>query len=204
MAASYDLTEVFAAADLVTLPTYDFASSLQTPNEANHPAALINGKFDVINEAVGTSMERAAKAILAIPTFGRTWKLDDDSSVSGVPPVRGVGNPGDAGPLTKTAGLLSYPEICSALSDPNYLGGDTPLLSVTDAGGVYAFRLADGHNDHGIWVGYEDVVSVRRKVDFMKAAGLGGVAIVSIDLDDFRGTCGGEKYPILRAAKNQL
>jgi len=33
---------------------------------------------------------------------------------------------------------------------------------------------------------------------------LGGVAIHDLTNDDFRGSCNGEKYPILRAAKYRL
>jgi Prp8 binding protein len=42
------------------------------------------------------------------------------------------------------------------------------------------------------------------KVFTGKAKGLGGIAIVDITLDDFRGLCTGDKFPILRAAKFRL
>lgn len=169
---------------------------MQTPNEANHPAALVNGKFVVVDELIAANQERASKAILAIPTFGRTWKLESGSSVPEVPPVRGV-KPGSSGFLTATAGLLSYPEICAAIKDV------LPLQKAND-GSAYAYRLPTNRGEHGLWVGYEDEASARSKVEYAKATKLGGIAIVSVDLDDFRGSCGGEKFPILLAATKAL
>lgn len=190
---------MFAAADLVTLPTYDYWTAVQTPNEANHPAALVNGKFVVVDEIVdgATHADRASKSILAIPTFARTWKLEPDSSVPEVPPVRSVKQPGSAGLLTATPGLLSHAEVCAAIKDV------LPLQTAND-GAAYAYRLPTGRGQHGLWVGYEDEASAGAKVSYAKASKLGGVAIVGVDLDDFRGTCGGEKFPILQAARRAL
>lgn len=146
---------------------------------------------------IGSNQDRASKAILAIPTFGRTWKLESDSSIPEVPPVRSVKQPGAAGLLTATPGLLSYPEVCAAIKDV------LPLQKSND-GSAYAYRQPTGHGEHGLWVGYEDEASARAKVAYAKATKLGGIAIVSVDLDDFRGSCGGEKFPILQAAKEAL
>lgn len=69
---------------------------------------------------------------------------------------------------------------------------------------MYAFRLPDENENGGIWVGYEDPDSVGNKAAYAKAKGLGGVAMVDLSLDDFRGLCSGDKYPLLRAAKYRL
>lgn len=36
------------------------------------------------------------------------------------------------------------------------------------------------------WVGYDDPISVKIKVAFVRAMGLGGVSLWSLDLDDFQ------------------
>lgn len=66
------------------------------------------------------------KVIFGIPAYGRTWKIDEDSGLTGVPPLTTDG-PGEAGPYTQQEGLLSYPEICSKIATPTeiqagYLG----------------------------------------------------------------------------------
>lgn len=70
--------------------------------------------------------------------------------------------------------------------------------------GTYAFRLPDDNGDNGIWVGYEDPDTAGNKAAYVRAKGLGGIAIDDLTLDDFRGLCSGDKYPILRAAKFRL
>lgn len=70
--------------------------------------------------------------------------------------------------------------------------------------GTYAFRLPDENHEHGTWVGYEDPDTVGNKAGYVKAKGLGGMAIHDLSLDDFRGLCTGDKYPILRAIKFRL
>lgn len=70
--------------------------------------------------------------------------------------------------------------------------------------GTYAFRLPDEDGEHGMWVGYEDPDTVGNKAGYVKAKGLGGMAVHDLSFDDFRGLCTGDKYPILRAAKFRL
>ncbi|CAH2242820.1 jg11753 [Pararge aegeria aegeria] len=149
----------------------------------------------------------SSKVVLGIATYGRTWKLDSDSEISGVPPLH-ANEAGEAGPYTKTEGILSYPEICAKLINPNHQKGMRPhLRKVTDPSkrfGTYAFRLPDDSGEGGLWVSYEDPDTVGQKAQYAKSKALGGVSIVDLSMDDFRGLCTGDKYPILRAAKYRL
>lgn len=70
--------------------------------------------------------------------------------------------------------------------------------------GSYAYRLADENGEHGLWVGYEDPEASQNKAGYVMTKNLGGVAIHDLTNDDFRGSCTGEKFPILRAAKYRL
>ena len=54
------------------------------------------------------------------------------------------------------------------------------------------------------WVSYDNEESVRLKADFAWEKSLGGVMVWSIETDDFKGLCGGEKYPMMRALNNAL
>lgn len=70
--------------------------------------------------------------------------------------------------------------------------------------GTYAFRLPDDDGENGMWVGYEDPDTAGNKAGYAKAKGLAGISVNDLSLDDFRGLCTGDKYPVLRAAKFRL
>lgn len=143
------------------------------------------------------------KIVVGIPTYARTWKLTSDSQISGVPPITTDG-PGAPGPHTNQPGVLSYAEMCAKLTE--HAAGR--LRRVSDPSkkyGSYAFQSYNSDTGaEGIWTGYEDPDTAGNKAAFVKSKGLGGVAIVDLSLDDFRGVCVGDKYPIVRGAKYKL
>ncbi|CAK1554892.1 unnamed protein product [Leptosia nina] len=209
----YDVPAIINLVDIVNLHAYDYNTPTRNPKEADYTAPtykpqdrnpLLN-----VDSAISywiTSGAPSNKIVLSIPTFARTWKLDSDSEISGVPPLHTDG-PGEAGPYTKREGLLSYPEVCAKLINPNHQKGLRPhLRKVSDPSkrfGTYAYRLPQDSDD-GLWVSYEDPDTAGQKASYVKSKNLGGVAIVDLSMDDFRGLCTGDKYPILRAAKYRL
>lgn len=213
----YDIPAVINNVDYVTLPSYDFQTPARNPKEADFPAPI-----NALNERIPESNvdfqvqywiranAPASKLIVAIPTFGRTWRLETDATSTGVPPILGVSEPGAEGPQSKQAGLLSYPEICSKLQNANNAGlkgADAPMRLVNDprkSAGTYAYRLPDADGNFGLWVAYDGTDIAAAKAAYVRSKGLGGVAIVDLTYDDFRGTCSGVKFPILLAAKHRL
>lgn len=143
---------------------------------------------------------------MGIPTYGRSWELEDEENpLSGVPPLEADGA-GAEGHLTHEKGLLSYPEICSLSQNPNNHGTKGLLKKVVDPTkklGVYSFRNEDKDRE-GMWVGYEDPDTTSNKASYARSKGLGGVAVVDLTLDDFRGVCTGDRFPLLKAAKNAI
>ena len=210
----FDVPAIINLVDFVNLGAYDYYTPERNPKEADYSTPLYTpqNRNPLHNaDALVTYWLQAhappQKLILAIPTFGRTWKLDSDSEIAGVPPLHADGA-GEAGPYTKTESLLSYPEVCAKLINPNHQKGMLPhLRKVTDPSkrfGTYAFRLPDDNGEGGLWVSYEDPDTAGQRAAYVKAKNLGGVSIMDLSLDDFRGLCTGDKYPILRAAKYRL
>lgn len=213
----YDVPEIINNVDFVTLSSYDFQTPERNPKEADFPAPIYEPSERIpesnINSQVTYWLGKhapASKLIVAIPTFGRSWKLEDGATQTGVPPIRDISEPGPQGIHSKQPGLLSYSEICTKLPNPsnnNLKGEDAPLRKVTDPSkrfGTYAYRIPDSDGNFGIWVGYEDPDTASNKGGYVRDKGLGGVAIHDLSYDDFRGTCTGDKYPILRAAKYRV
>ncbi|CAG4955528.1 unnamed protein product [Colias eurytheme] len=210
----YDVPAIINLVDIVNLHAYDYFTPARNPKEADYAAPTYKpqnrNELSNVDAAISYWLSAGApshKIVVGIATFARTWKLDSDSEISGVPPIHTDG-PGEAGPYTKTEGLLSYPEVCAKLINPNHQKGMRPhLRKVTDPSkrfGTYAFRLPDDNGDPGLWVSYEDPDTAGQKASYVKSKNLGGVSIVDLSMDDFRGLCTGDKYPILRAAKYRL
>lgn len=98
------------------------------------------------------------------------------------------------GPYTRQAGIWGYNEICEKYTtemDQWKIVMDSHLKA------PYAYN---GRN----WIGYEDVESIYYKAEYALKMDLGGAMVWSMETDDFRGKCHGEKYPLLRTIVNTM
>lgn len=136
----FDPRQLAPNLDFVTIQAFDFYNPTRNPKEADYTAPLYelidrkvdeNGDYQVrywLNNGFPNN-----KLVLGIPTFGRAWKMTEDSGLTGVPPIP-IDGPAEAGPYTKEPGLLSYPEVCAKLANPNKLSAasGTHLRKVGD------------------------------------------------------------------------
>lgn len=201
--------------DLIILKAFDFYTPYRNPKEADYVSPLYElyqRKFDEnCDYQVRYWKEHGTprnKIILAIPAYGRAWKTSEDSGLTGVPPVKELKGAADPGPYSNIQGLLSHTEICNKLANPLKLtqAAGTHLKKVGDPSGrhgVFAYRAAK-KDEEGLWVAYDDIEYAGSKAAYAKEKGLGGIAIDDLTLDDFRGLCSGNKYPVLRGAKIRL
>ena len=123
---------------------------------------------------------------MGLPFYGRTFALANPQQITVGSPSSGPGSPG---PYTREGGFMGYNEICSLEDSWNYKYSkehEAPIISNSNQ-----------------WIGYDNVQSLEKKVNFATANNLGGVMIWSIETDDFRGKCG-PKYPLLNTINNQL
>ncbi|XP_047351207.1 chitinase-like protein EN03 [Vespa velutina] len=196
--------------DAIHLMTFDQKTPERNPKEADYPAPVYSSYGRVPEDNIDSSVRYwlengtpGSKIVVGIPTFARTWKLTSESQISGVPPIVAEG-PGEPGPHSGIPGILSYSEVCTKLTETN-LGR---LRRVNDPSKKYGSYAYDPYNAdtgaEGLWVGFEDTDTAGNKASYVKAKGLGGVAIFDLSLDDFRGVCNGDKYPIIRGAKYKL
>ncbi|XP_013109445.1 chitinase-like protein Idgf4 [Stomoxys calcitrans] len=203
--------------DYVNLMAFDFQTAARNPEVADFPAPIYElnerNPESNVNFQVQYWLDHhcpASKINVGIAAYARSWKMTEDSGLTGLPPVSKTDKAGPAGLQTQTDGLYSWPEVCAKLpnnANAHLKGADQPLRKVGDPTkrfGNYAYRAADDKGENGIWVGYEDPDTAANKAGYAKAKGLGGVALVDLSYDDFRGACSGDKYPILRAIKYKL
>ncbi|XP_076269529.1 chitinase-like protein Idgf4 [Rhynchophorus ferrugineus] len=205
----YDPRAIAPNTDFVILHAFDFYTPERNPKLADFPAPL----YDLIDRRPDENVDSwvkywlgkgfpANKLILGIPTYGRTWKLDEDAKIDTVPP-EGLDGAGPPGPQTKDAGILSYPEICVRVQGGGNVSpqGYRKIVDVTKRRGSYAYKLPNPDTDEeGIWIGYEDPDSATNKATYVRNKGLAGIALDDLTLDDFRGVCTRDKYSILKAA----
>lgn len=213
----YDIPAIVNNLDYVNLMAFDFHTADRNPEVADFPAPLYelserNPEFSV-NYQVNYWLNNhcpASKINVGIATYARSWKMTKDSGPTGLPPVSNTDKGGPAGTGTQTDGLYSWPEVCAKLpnnANQHLKGADQPLRKVNDPTkrfGSYGYRAADDKDENGLWVAYEDPDTAANKAGYVKTKGLGGVALVDLSYDDFRGACSGDKYPILRAIKHRL
>ncbi|KAI9590205.1 chitinase-like protein Idgf4 [Glossina fuscipes] len=210
----YDVPAIVNNLDYVNLMAYDFQTPQRNPEVADFPAPIYElnerNPESNVNYQVQYWLQNhcpASKINVGIASYGRAWKMTTDSGLTGLPPVADADGPAAGGLQTQTDGLLSWPEVCAKLPNPanqHLKGADSPLRKVGDPTkrfGNYAYRSTDDKGENGIWVGYEDPDTAANKAAYVKTKGLGGVALVDLSFDDFRGACTGDKYPILRAIK---
>ncbi|VVC26223.1 Chitinase II,Glycoside hydrolase superfamily,Glycoside hydrolase family 18, catalytic [Cinara cedri] len=209
--AYFDFPGLQKYVDHYTLMVYDFRNPFRVPNLADHasPSVFVYADRVVeqniewrVNKTLELGIERN-KMVLGIATFGRTWKLDAITDKTGTPPLKADG-PADAGTYTKTEGLLAYYEICPHLVESTQAVTSLTMFSRNPDSkkilGTYAFRLPN-HNDKGIWISFEEPETAKQKATYVKSNNFGGLALLDLSMDDARGLCNGNKYPILKAVK---
>ncbi|XP_023211106.1 mucin-5AC-like isoform X1 [Centruroides sculpturatus] len=130
------------------------------------------------------------KIMMGIPTYGRSYTLLDVKDNELDAPTDG---PGETGPATREKGYLAYYEICQFIKDDGWIV-EAPHPKEM---GPYAYK---GNQ----WVGFDDEEMVAEKARYILDRGLGGAMIWTLDNDDFRGLCSGERSPLITALRSAL
>jgi len=191
---NYNLPAVANQTDFINLMTYDMQAG---DHKTGHHSALYSptsDEKDSIDYAVNTVLKTGVdprELNLGLSFYGRSYTLENAGQAGLGDAAASTGKPG---PLTQHQGLLAYYEICQLLENN---------ATVTDQGqlpGTKAPFVVDGER----WTGYDDAESLKEKVNYMWTHNIGGVYIMSLDLDDFHGICGGGHYPLLNAVKQGI
>lgn len=198
---AYDIPKLYKYLDYVHVMCYDYhgkwdrktghnAPLYKRPNEKGQDLFLnVQYTMDYL-KSKGAIPE---KTVLGVPLYGRAFSLLN-------PHDHGMGARAKTtsflGPYTREDGFLGYNEICEEQME-------------TEEGKSWTVEWDDHHKApymyKGLkWVSYDNPESIRIKTEFAYDRGLAGVMTWSIDTDDFRGTCGGPPYPLLRTINHAL
>ncbi|CAG2118127.1 unnamed protein product [Medioppia subpectinata] len=195
---AYDVKQLNELLDFVNVMSYDYHGG-SWENVTGHNAPLYadpkaDEKQKMLTVSYGVEYWlklglSPKKLNMGFATYGRSFTLADPNKHGLGAPA--VGKGGTAGPYSNQAGMLGYNEICEFLKQGwKAYRDDTQKI-------VYA---VNGNQ----WVGYDDQQSFKDKLSYLKSKGLGGAIIWSIDTDDFHGTCGGLKHPLIKTISGEL
>ncbi|KAF2360545.1 Glycoside hydrolase family 18 catalytic domain [Trinorchestia longiramus] len=182
---AYDFESLCENLDFINLMAYDFHGPWEdfTGHHTSmhaHPKLgdLGYGLTEALNlvEELGGCLN---KMVLGMGTYGKSYTLQYEQLTDIGSPTVG---PGTSGPYTAENGTLGYNEICL---NSNY---EQDIDDYTMAPWLF-----DGFQ----WVCYDDVESIKYKSEWALENGLLGGMIWSLETDDFRGTCGQGRYPLL-------
>lgn len=198
--------------------TYDFSGSWSSQTGLNAP--LYSGSGDASQSANSHSAVQnwirngasPQKLFLGLGFYGRTFTLADANKNGLNAKTTG---PGKAGPYSNEPGLLTYLEVSRKSI---YFLSISKILIIyfvfvqicleINKGGwrqVYDSTRETPYMSKGNqWVGYDNVKSIKAKVNYAKQNNLAGVMMWSIDYDDHKNACGGGKFPLLKAISDSL
>lgn len=184
--AGYDIPALIPLIDHIHTKTYCMRDYRLNYTDVHSPlhSRPFDGPLSQLNVADTLALfvklgAPKSKIFMGIPLYGRSFKLSNRSLTG----IRSPAGPGFAelGEYTKQKSYLAYFEICTRLSNGWTRGWDAQGLC------PYAY-----HDDQ--WVGYEDAISIRSKIEYLHREGYGGVSAWAIDLDDSKGICGRKNH----------
>lgn len=195
----YNIPAMYKYLDFVHVMCYDYHGKWD--KKTGHNAPLYSrpgetGKDLTLNVeyTIAYLVKNGAKlekTVLGVPLYGRAFALVDPSENSMGDPVKETAF---QGPFTREDGFLGYNEICAEQRDSSY-----PWVTEWEEHHMAPYMYKGDR-----WVSYDNEQSLALKAEFAHDQRLAGVMTWSIDTDDFRGSCGGARFPLLRTLNNAL
>ncbi|KAL6910196.1 glycosyl hydrolases family 18 domain-containing protein [Trichoderma evansii] len=168
----FDIKNMASYVDWINLMSYDLHGIWDSANPiGSHVLAHTNlTEIDLALDLFWRAEIEPSSIVLGLAFYGRTFNLKSSSCWK---PGCPFGGPGDAGPCTNTAGILSYREIQAILDQ-------TGAASYLDKEAAVRY-LVYGNNS---WISFDDNITFQAKIDYASKMGLSGLMVWAVDLDD--------------------
>ncbi|XP_075167829.1 chitinase 8 [Haematobia irritans] len=197
---SYDIPEMMKYLDFVNVMAYDLHGPWDPVVGINAP--LYAGRSDTTERSRQLNFDaivkywinqgaRRDKLVMGVPLYGRSFTLEDPNNHEVGAPHIGRGM---AGQYSVEPGVIGYNELCEKFQSEQ---SKWHIEWENDQKVPYAYSDRN-------WVGFENEQSIALKVEYVVKEDLAGVMVWSIESDDFRGTCGKQRYPLLTEINNIL
>ncbi|XP_018787057.1 PREDICTED: chitinase-3-like protein 1 [Bactrocera latifrons] len=195
---SYNITEISKYLDLINVMAYDLHGPWDPVTGNNAP--LFAGPNDITEKNKQLNLDAIIKywlsegaprekLVVGVPFYGRSFTLSDAEQHSVGAPHLGRGL---AGQYSIEPGTIGYNELCELMQTQ-------PWKEEWDEAQMTPYAYMGQQ-----WVGFENPRSIFLKAQYVRDNDLAGVMVWSLESDDFRGTCGGEKYPLLQTINRVL
>ncbi|XP_033739595.1 putative chitinase 1 [Pecten maximus] len=183
---SYDLPRYSRWVNWINMKMFDFYGHWNDPNVANHHSALYsahdpNNVNNLSRYWVNKGVPRH-KIVLGLPMYGRSFTLvNRNYTQAGAPTVGPGADEGDGYPISQLCHLIKNGAKEMMIADKR-----VPYVVINNE-----------------WIGYDNPESIKQKARIVFNNFLGGVMIWTLDMDDYRGSCG-VPYPLMNAALDGL
>lgn len=191
VSTSYEVPAVAAAADYVSIMTYDLHFYQTITPFTGHNAPLYansweEGYFAKLNTAsvAGSWLSKglpAEKMLVGIPTYGRSWQLKS----------RWRNQVGDVSLGPYGNDFPSFVTVCNLLRNGGTRRWDQEAMV------PYAFKGRQ-------WISYDDQTSVEAKTELVKSLDAAGAMVFILDSDDWDNQCGEGEFPLTSVVKANL
>lgn len=165
--------------DSINPMCFDYHGAWDTSKTGAH--ALLYDKSSNVSTSYGIfSWKRdgvpSRKLVMGMPVYGRTWELKDANDHGTGAPAVGIG-PGNEG-------VMLYKDIVDFNMENN-----ATVVYDNETVSTYAYSGTS-------WIGYDDTRSIKRKIRFAKAQGLGGYFFWALGYD--------KNWTLARAGRKNL
>lgn len=187
---AYDSTTLSLYADMINVYAFNFTDGVEIWTNNVAPMYSDNTSPISVNSSIVdwiATKVRKDKLNIVVATYARTYTLARATRTTVASPISG---PGPAGSNTQKAGYLAQYELCPQ---------KTNYVTVADDSTKTVYYTKDLS-----WISSETSDTLAEKYSYAVINGLGGVAIYTLDWDDWNNYCGMGEFPSVAVAQDYL